>query len=241
MGDIGPMGPQGPMGLMGPIGPQGATGPQGVPGPQGPQGPAGLSDTIVASFNMNFSVDDRSAWTHVENLSDDACFTGLPLGFTFNGFGASTAEVSVSSNGNLFFGNICSSTFSNMGLPVFISSNPFLAFFWDDLKDYGSGEYFEYTTIGSAPGRVFNLYFRNRLFSSDCGSDPVQVMIQIHETSNIVNVTYIGFSGCVNIRGGSATLGLQSANAAKAVMAGVNSPVLDDNANRQSMSFQPPP
>ena len=66
-------------------------------------------------------------------------------------------------------------------------------------------------------------------------------MIQIHEGSNIVNVTYSGFSGCANIRGASATLGLQSAGGAKAVMAGWNSPVLDDNRNFQSMSFQPPP
>jgi len=223
------------MGLMG------AIGPQGVQGPPGPQGPPGLEDTIVASFNMNFSIDDRSAWVHVEALGDDSCFTALPLGFTFNGFGASTAQVSLSSNGNLFFGNLCSTTFSNNALPILISSNAFLSFFWDDLFDYGGGEYFEYTTLGTAPGRVFNLYFRNRLLSSVCGSDPIQVMIQIHEGSNIVNVTYLGFSGCENIRGGTATLGLQSANGAKAVMAGFNSPVLDDNANRQSMSFQPPP
>ena len=107
--------------------------------------------------------------------------------------------------------------------------------------DFGSGEYFEYTTLGTAPGRVFNMYFRNRFLSSTCGSDPIQLMIQIHESSNVINVSYSGFSGCINVRGASATLGMQAANGAKAVMAGFNSPVLDDNANRQSMSFQPPP
>lgn len=241
IGATGPEGPAGPVGATGAPGANGATGPAGPQGPVGPQGPAGLSDTIVATFDMKFSIDDRSGWNHVEALADDSCNVGIPLGFTFNGFGASTSQISVSSNGVLFFGSLCSTSFSNQSLPAGISANAFLAFFWDDLYDYGGGEYFEYTTIGTAPGRVFNLYFRNRFLSSACGSDPIQVMIQIHEGSNIVNVTYSGFSGCVNVRGSSATLGLQSAGGTKAVMAGFNAPILDDNANSQSMSFQPPP
>ena len=114
-------------------------------------------------------------------------------------------------------------------------------YLWDDLRDYGWGEYFQYRTFGTPGGRVFNLFFRNRLFSSVCGSNAIQVMIQIHESSNIVNVTYTDFSGCEHMRGGGATLGLQAANFAKAVMAGYDSPVLDDNRSHQSMSFQPPP
>lgn len=237
-GAIGPVGPAGATGATGPAGPTGATGPA---GPVGPQGPAGLSDTIVAAFDMNFSVDDRSGWTHIESIGDDLCHFNIPLGFTFTGFGANTSTINVSSNGVLFFGSSCPTTFTNLALPIGISSDAFLAFFWDDLLDYGSGEYLEYATFGSPGGRVFNLYFRNRLFSTVCGSNAIQVMIQIHERSNLVNVTYLGFSGCAEIRGASATLGLQSAGGAKSVMAGFNSPVLDDNAPRQSMSFQPPP
>jgi len=41
--------------------------------------------------------------------------------------------------------------------------------------------------------RLFNLYFRGRLLSTVCSSNPQQVMIQIHERSNVVNVSYIGF------------------------------------------------
>ena len=57
----------------------------------------------------------------------------------------------------------------------------------------------------------------------------------------MVNVTYSGFSGCYEMRAGSATLGMQSANGSKSVIAGFNSPILDDNKSQQSMSFQPPP
>jgi Collagen triple helix repeat (20 copies) len=249
-GTQGPTGPAGPTGAQGApgaagaagaTGPTGPQGPQGVPGATGPQGPPGLADTIVASFDMKFSIDDRSGWTHIEALGDDACSLNIPLGFTFNGFGASTSAISLSSNGILFFGQNCSTSFTNTELPSIISPNAFLAYFWDDLFDYGGGEYFEYATYGTAPGRVFNLFARHRLLTAACGADFQQVMIQIHEQSNMVNVTYTGFAGCALIRGSSATLGLQSAGGSKAVMAGFNSPVLDDNASHQSMSFQPPP
>ena len=238
VGPTGPQGPQGIQGFQGFPGAQGATGPQ---GPQGPQGPAGSVHMIEAAVNMQHSIDDRSGWAHIEDLGDDLCTPALPLGFTFNGFGASTNQITVSSNGNLFFGTSCSTGFTNSALPTFISPNPVLSFFWDDLKDYGAGEYIQYATSGSAPGRVFNLYFRQRLFSSVCASDAVQVMIQIHESSNIVNVTYSGFTGCAEIRGASATLGFTAANGQEAAMVSWNSPVMDDNRSFQSMSFKPRP
>jgi hypothetical protein len=252
-GPAGPAGPQGPQGetgatgatgaqglqgFQGPAGPTGATGAQ---GPQGPQGPAGLEDTIVAAVNMQHSIDDRAGWVHTEAMGDDQCFLNIPLGFTYNGFGASVSTISLSSNGNLFLGQSCSTSFTNTALPSGITPNPMLSFFWDDLFDFGGGEFFEYATFGSAGGRVFNLYFRNRLLSSSCGSDAQQVRIQIHESSNLINVTYSGFSGCAQIRGTSATIGFQSAGGSKSVLIGFNSPVLDDNSNFQSFSVQPPP
>ena len=191
---------------------------------------------------MQFSQDDRSGWVHIEDIGDDACQFNIPLGFTFNGFGTSTSTISVSSNGVLFFGQGCNPAYFNTALPTAITNDPALFFFWDDLKDYGSGEYIEYATYGSFGGRVFNLYFRNRLFSSVCGSNPQNLMISIREGSNDVSVTYSGFSGCSTIRGDSATFGLQTAGgaSAKAFVIGTDSPVLDDNASRQTMSFHPP-
>jgi hypothetical protein len=225
---------------MGPQGPQGETGAMGPQGPQGVQGPPGPT-SIVASINMSFSLDDRSGWDHIELLGDDTCFFNIPLGFTFTGFGASTSTISFSSNGNLFFGQNCSVSWTNTTLPTGISSDPILAFFWDDLLDFGGGEFAQYRTFGSPGARVFYLYFRNRLFSSACSDNKQNVTIAIHEGSNLVDVTYQGFSGCAEMRASSATLGMQSANASDWVTVGVNVPLLDDNASRQSMSFQPPP
>lgn len=252
-GAPGPTGPRGPAGPAGPVGATGATGAQGprgeagaagAQGATGPQGPAG-EGSIMASVNMNFSVDDRTDWVHVEALADDTCFFNIPLGFTFDGFGASTDTVSISSNGVLFLGQGCSTAFTNTGLPTFISNDAMLLFFWDDLRDFDSASFFEYATFGTAPGRVFNLFFRNRLFTAACGSDVAQVMLSVHEGSNLVKATYIGMSGCPGMRGASATLGLQAAGggaSADAFLVGFDSPVLDDDpaSGGQSMSFHPP-
>lgn len=200
------------------------------------------STEITASIITQFSIDDRSGWVHVEALGDDTCFNNIPLGFSFTGWGVPKTTISFSSNGVLFFGQNCATAFSNTALPSFISNDPFVAVFWDDLNDTGGGEYFEYQTFGSPGGRVFNMYFRNRLLSTACGTDFIQVMLAIHEGSNLVRVTYSGMSGCANIRGSSATFGMQGPGAAsaRAFNAGTDSPILDDNANRNSISYLPP-
>ncbi|MDH4392442.1 MAG: DVUA0089 family protein [Aquabacterium sp.] len=237
----GDTGPTGPRGDPGPPGPQGVPGPQGAIGPQGPAGPA---SGIVATIDMQFSQDDRTSWTRIENLEDDKCHHGIPLGFTYRGFGAETATVSLSSNGILFFGSQCTAALGGP-LPTNLTTNAALFFFWTDLRDLGTGEFAEYKTFGTAPGRVFNLYFRNRLFDTfACGADAVNVMVSVHESSGLVKATYSGMSGCRLIRGGAATLGMQTATipgvGRKHFLVGYNAEVLDDNANRQTMSFHPP-
>lgn len=243
-GPQGPQGPQGVPGLNGSTGPQGSPGPQGSTGPQGgtgPQGPAGPS-RIVTSVSANFSVDDRVNWTRVEVLGDDTCTSNIPLGFTYNAWGQAFTTVGVSSNGLLFFGSGCSTTFGNSALPVSLTFSPMLAFFWDDLEDFGLTEGFEYATFGSVGGRVFYLYYIQRIHNG-CGTDPVKLMVAIHEATGLINVTYFaGLSGCPQIRGSSATIGLQGPGgaAAEASMVSFNVPIFDDNAPRQTVSFYPP-
>lgn len=241
-GATGPQGAQGPQGLIG-IGVQGPQGPQGPTGPQGPAGTSANVKQIGASVDMSFSVDDRFGWNHIEAIGagDDACSDAIPLGFTFNGFGANTTAVKLSTNGVLFFGNTCNPSITNHSLPSGMSTDPMLFFFWDDLKDYGAGEFVDYATLGSAGARVFNMYFRYRLFSSGCGSNQVNVMISVHESSNLVTARYSSLTGCSDIRGASATFGFQAAggSSAEAFNVSTNSPQLDDQAPTNSMSFRP--
>ena len=242
-GAQGATGPQGPQGLLGPqgaIGPTGPAGALGATGPQGATGPVGIITSVNAQFNQN----SRSGWTHVEALGDDTCSAAIPLGFTFTGWGRTDSAITVSSNGVLFFGLNCSASFTNTQLPASISADPLLAFFWDDLFDYGAGEYLEYTTLGSPGGRVFYLYFRNRLLSTVCGTDAINLMISIYEGSNVISVTYSGLTNCSAIRGGAATFGLQGPGGAGAQTyssVGFNVPILDDSAPRNTISYQPPP
>ena len=47
-------------------------------------------------------------------------------------------------------------------------------------------------------------------------------------------------SGCVSIRGASATFGLQGPNGSDATIVGFDAPILDDNTPNQSITYQPP-
>ena len=126
----GPQGPQGPLGAQGLQGPQGVMGPQGAAGPTGPQGPQGIPGPtrITGSMQAQFSIDDRSGWTHVEALADDTCTTNIPLGFTFTGWGRSDTSVSVSSNGIVFFGPSCSTSRICSGLLTSVRTAARMAF-----------------------------------------------------------------------------------------------------------------
>jgi hypothetical protein len=152
--------------------------------------------------------------------------------------------VNVSSNGLLFFGSGCNIGWSNQALPWPLTDVPMLAFFWDDLLDFGSGEFIEYATVGTEPGRVFNLLFKMRIRDgAPCGTASMTVVVSIHEGSNLINVTYQGFTTCAPLRGSSATIGIQGPGGSGAtdfVTICHNAPILDDNAGRQSVTFQPP-
>lgn len=259
-GDPGPAGPTGLAGPAGPAGPAGAdgaaggpgpegepgpTGPQGEPGPAGqvgPQGPAGPASGIIASIETAVTATERPGWIRVEDLSDDACVLDIPLGFTYNGFGASTSTISVSSNGVLFLGQQCSSALVNGPLPSAISSNPALFFFWDDLRDYGTGEFIEYATTGTPGGRVLNMYFRTRLFDNICGTGAVTVMLSVHESSGLLKAQYRDVGACPLLRGSGATIGMQTSGgpAGTGFVAGVNTALLGSDEQSQSVSFHPP-
>jgi hypothetical protein len=149
----------------------------------------------------------------------------------------------VSSNGLLVFGAGCNPEYNNGSLPTGASLDPVLAFFLDDLLDFGTGEFLEYTTQGSGPSRVFTMYFRNRLFGGLCGADAITAVISIHEGSNLIRVSYRGLTVCANICGGSDTLGMQGPggeSAADVVQVGWNTVILDNAAPVQSMTFHPP-
>lgn len=76
--------------------------------------------------------------------------------------------VGISSNGLLFFRPVLDRVDQRRAAEP-ISNDPFFAFFWDDLQDFGAGEYLE-TRPSLAPGRVFYLYFRMRPRLPSCAA-----------------------------------------------------------------------
>ena len=197
---------------------------------------------IKTATNMALSFDDEGDEYTELDLSNNSCSGNIPLGFNLNAYGASTSTVKVSDNGVLFFGTDCDNSASNHALPVDLSDDPMLFFFWDDLRDYGSGEWIRYATRGSGTKKVFSLRVRLRL-NGDCGSDALEAQVAIHEQSGLITVTYQTVPSCVRFRGSSATFGLQAAGGGSTqafTTVGHNVPLLDDNNDGSLfMSFTP--
>jgi hypothetical protein len=203
----------------------------------------------IVSHNLSYSQDDWSIGSGdglFDDNDDDECSSSVGMPFTFKGFGASTSTIRVSSNGVLFFGSSCSSQASNTSLPASITTVPMLFLFWDDLKDFGSGEHVYAASDGTSPNRVVLIDFRMRLRDTSLCSgttSAIKVKVTISETSNLVTVVYDDTAGgCEYLQGNSATLGLQTAggSSATAYPVSMNSAVLDDNAEKAIfMSFQP--
>ncbi|MBK7150100.1 MAG: collagen-like protein [Bacteroidetes bacterium] len=243
VGTAGPTGPQGPTGADGAQGPVGAVGPQ---GPQGITGATGATGTVgatgatgpvefIGSVDLAFSRDDITAWTTAHAANVDDAVVNVPLGFTVTIKGINYTTVDLSTNGNIQFGSGGSATFSNTALPSASFSNPTVCFYWDDMIANGNGV--RYITQGTAPNRVFYADYELITFS---GSYVVTAQVQVHESSNLVNVRY--YTTAPDACGQSATIGIQGAGgaSAQAFPVSFNAKVMDDNFNPQSVSFVMP-
>src|SRR5206468_5232805 len=114
----------------------------------------------------------------------------------------------ISTNGWLEFGGNTQGTTdpTNACLPTSKHTNPFLAFYWDDLQTEGTA--IRYGTSGTSPNRTFIIDFQeNRVAAT---GDKVNGQVQIHERSNVINVRYRDpMSAGAN--GQTATIGFQGA------------------------------
>ena len=112
----------------------------------------------------------------------------LTLPFTFAWGGLDATEVYVSANGVISFDSLSFISFDNDQMPAFNSgSDEMLAAWWDDLEIDGGSV--SYETRGVTPNRVFAVSFVNAN-SLDEPTQTVSFEIQLHETSNVVEVHY---------------------------------------------------
>src|SRR5205085_5721122 len=93
--------------------------------------------------------------------------------------------------------------------PTSKHTNPFVAAYWDDLQTFGTN--IRYGVVGTSPNRTWLADYQVDVDPAvESGSaDDISFQIQIHESSNEINVRYRGSGNLAN--GQSATIGFQSA------------------------------
>ncbi|MDW8089040.1 MAG: hypothetical protein RMJ49_04765 [Bacteroidia bacterium] len=163
-----------------------------------------------------------------DNVDDFTQVVTLPFGVTINGI--TYTEVSICSNGWIAFGSTTSTSYSNTCLPTDLTSLPTIFPYWDDLRDYGGGEWVRWGTVGTAPNRVFIVDYNMRQYGNTDANVRVNFMVLIHEGTNHITVKYRDAMHHT-MNGQSATIGFQLQGGASAKAYGIvcNGKVLDDN------------
>lgn len=144
-------------------------------------------------------------------LANDAVSPALPLGFSFDFYGANYTEAYLSSNGFLTFNNDGNAGCCAGGLiPNADNPNNLIAFAWNNLNPALGGT-IGYTTIGSAPNRVFVLNFTDIQHTG--GGNPVSVQVKLFETSHLIEI-----HSTQNTTNGTAmTMGLENTTGTEAL------------------------
>ncbi len=150
--------------------------------------------------------DPYSGVMNVLTLANDELSAAVPLDFSFDFYGTNYTEVFVSSNGFITFSNDGNNGCCNGGLlPDAATPNNLIAFAWNDL-DPSLGGTIAYTTIGTAPNRVFVLDFTDIQHTGATG-DAVNVQLKLYETSNLIEV----HSTLNTTDGSDMTMGIENA------------------------------
>jgi hypothetical protein len=185
----------------------------------------GRAGDVTLAAMMQSSPDDLGGFATVPG-NDAVANVALPFTVTVEGVNYNT--VAISTNGWLELGGNTAgdSDPSNDCLPSAAHTNPLIAGYWDDLNPFGTGV--RYGTFGQAPNRIFVVDYQADVNVGE-GSDDLSFQIQIHETSNLINVRYRDKQHQAN--GQNATIGFQGAGGASSTAYPItcDAKVLDDN------------
>ncbi|MBK9031584.1 MAG: thrombospondin type 3 repeat-containing protein [Myxococcales bacterium] len=127
----------------------------------------------------------RPAPATVAVSGDDAVSGALPIGFTFEFFGAPVTTFNASTNGFITFGDTDNGCCSGQAIPDVAAPNGVIAAFWEDLNT-GAGGTITYGTTGTSPSRELVVSFN--AVAHYGGGNPVTAQIILHETTNEIEI-----------------------------------------------------
>ncbi len=166
-----------------------------VAGWNGTQGSGNLNITSLTSSGSYTVCDSSAAFEDISGTGTvagavsncDDCFENLPIGFSFNFYGADYTSVNVSSNGLVAFG-AGNAAYGNVPIPTTGAPDNFCAALWDDLYPVGSGDIY-YLTAGAAGSRTFTISWQNVAAFANATPD-YNFQVVLYEGSNNIEFRY---------------------------------------------------
>lgn len=132
-----------------------------------------------------------TASTRVQAVEvDDAISNAIPLGFTFVYDGVPFTSVYVCSNGYLSFNSNAFGELTNEMDLVGADERPLIAPLWDDLAGTANNSRARYTTVGTAPNRVFTFEWWKWLWNYGANAPGISFQVKLYEGSNRIEFVY---------------------------------------------------
>src|SRR5438093_10506751 len=146
------------------------------------------ADLSVGAW-IQHSPDDISGFTTLSGNDATASAT-MPFSVTIGG--TSYTTIVISTNGWIEFGSNTQGTSdpANASLPTSKHTNPFLAAYWDDLQTFDTN--IRYGVVGTSPDRTYIVdgHVDVDPANEGGGADDIRIQVQIHESSQVINVHY---------------------------------------------------
>jgi hypothetical protein len=132
-------------------------------------------------------------------IYDDGMLEHVPVGFSFNFYGAAYSEVTIYSNGLLMFGPAVKDPlgfYRGDLIPYYSNPNNTIAFAWTDWSPQRVPGGIRYETRGTAPNRRFLVQFTNVPEYSPSGTRPGRLTSQVvlSEGSNDITIYTSGLT-----------------------------------------------
>ena len=141
---------------------------------------------LITNYAFSCGTTTYTSITGTPGPSGDDQTVTVSLPFTFKYIGVDYTQVSLCSNGWVAAGSTTSTTYVN-ALCNTAGDLLHMCPFWDDLYPPGGGN-IQYTTLGSAPNRIWVAQWTNVNYFS--GSGNVTMQIRLYEGSNLIEYIY---------------------------------------------------